>query len=75
MADEQLEIRILGVDPGEEIARARTIRLRTRRGEIPLILHSFETQARAVLCVSGAIGGFDGPARLVRVSAPLRARD
>jgi hypothetical protein len=64
MADEPLEIRILGVDPGEEIARARTIRLHTTRGEIPLILHSIETQARAVLCVSGAIGGFDGPARL-----------
>jgi pimeloyl-ACP methyl ester carboxylesterase len=64
MVDEPLEIRILGVEPGEEIARARTIRLRTTRGEIPLILHSVETQARAVLCVSGAIGGFDGPARL-----------
>ena len=64
MADEQLEMRILGVDPGEEIARARTIRLRTTRGEIPLILHSIETQPRAVLCVAGAIGGFDGPARL-----------
>ena len=64
MADDQLAIRILGVDPGDEIARTRMLQLRTTRGEIPIILHSNETQARAVLCVSGAIGGFDGPARL-----------
>ncbi len=64
MAEEELGIRILRVDPGQEIVHARTIQLRTTRGEIPLIMHSHQTQSRAVLCVSGARGGFDGPALL-----------
>jgi pimeloyl-ACP methyl ester carboxylesterase len=64
MADEQVDMRILGVEPGEEIAGARRLELRTTRGAIPVIVHAVETTPRAVLCVSGAIGGFDGPARL-----------
>lgn len=64
MADGELEIRILGVEPGEEIAGARRLDLNTTRGTIPVILHSAETAPRAALCVSGAIGGFDGPAKL-----------
>ncbi len=64
MADDELELRLLGVDSGEEIAGARTIELRTTRGPIPIILHGAEPAPRAALCISGAIGGFDGPARL-----------
>jgi dienelactone hydrolase len=64
MADEELELRLLGVDPEEEIAGARKLQLRTTRGSIPIILHGVETASRGVLCVSGAIGGFDGPAGL-----------
>ncbi len=64
MSDDHLEMRILGVDPGDEIAGARKLYLRTTRGNIPLIMHAAENASRAVVCVSGAIGGFDGPAML-----------
>jgi pimeloyl-ACP methyl ester carboxylesterase len=64
MGDEELELSLLGVDPEEEVAGARKLNLRTTRGPIPVILHGSETAARGVLCISGAIGGFDGPARL-----------
>jgi alpha/beta superfamily hydrolase len=64
MAEDDLEMRILGVDPGDEIAGARKLHLRTSRGPIPVILHSAENPSRAILCVCGAIGGFDGPAML-----------
>lgn len=64
MADEELELRLLGVDPEEEIAGARRLTLRTTRGPIPIILHGSDKATRGVLCISGAIGGFDGPARL-----------
>ena len=64
MVDEELDLRILGVDPGDEVAGARKLAIRTTRGAIALILHSRDSHSRAVLCVSGAIGGFDGPAML-----------
>jgi uncharacterized protein len=64
MAEDDLEMRILGVDPGDEIAGARKLHLRTSRGTIPVILHGVENPSRAILCVCGAIGGFDGPAML-----------
>jgi hypothetical protein len=64
MSDDALEMRILGVEPGDEIAGARTVHLRTTRGAIPIIMHAAEGASRVVLCVSGAIGGFDGPAML-----------
>jgi alpha/beta superfamily hydrolase len=64
MSDDALEMRILGVEPGDEIAGARTVHLRTTRGAIPIIMHGAEAASRVVLCVSGAIGGFDGPAML-----------
>lgn len=57
-------MRILGVDPEDQIAGACKVHLRTSRGAIPLILHQAENASRAVLCVCGAIGGFDGPAML-----------
>lgn len=64
MAGEELDLRILGVEPDEEIAGARKLQLRTTRGSIPIILHAAEGAVRAALCISGAIGGFDGPAML-----------
>ncbi|HTJ10227.1 MAG TPA: dienelactone hydrolase family protein [Candidatus Binataceae bacterium] len=84
MSGDDLSLRILDVQPGDEIAGARSLRLRTTRGEIPIIVHAPQVQplevrpvevrpreagtadapARAVLCVSGALGGFDGPAKL-----------
>jgi alpha-beta hydrolase superfamily lysophospholipase len=62
--DEGLTLRITGVEPGDEIAGARKITIATTRGAIPLVLHSAAEKGRAVLCVSGAIGGFDGPSML-----------
>ena len=45
------------------------------RGEIPIIVHAAETAGRAMLCISGAIGGFDGPAKLyVRLGSDLPPR-
>ncbi|MGZ6242744.1 MAG: dienelactone hydrolase family protein [Candidatus Binataceae bacterium] len=89
MSGDDLSLRILDVEPGDEIAGARCLRLRTTRGEIPIIVHAPEVQpvevgaadagaddapARAVLCVSGALGGFDGPGKLyVRLGRELRA--
>jgi len=64
VSDENLELRILGVDPGEEIGGALKLTIRTSRGEIPVILHAPESTTRAVVCISGAIGGFDEPAKL-----------
>ena len=71
MADENFDLRILGVEPGEEIARARKLTIRTTRGPIPVVMHAAGSASRAILCVSGAIGGFDGPCDAL--SAP-RAR-
>ncbi|MGH7913548.1 MAG: alpha/beta hydrolase family protein [Candidatus Binataceae bacterium] len=81
MSDDELDLRIVGVeggvDPGDEIAGTRRLRLGTTRGEIPIILHetevhAAETPGRAVLCISGALGGFDGPGKLyVRLGQEL----
>ena len=62
--EEGLTLRIIGVEPGDEIAGARKVTINTTRGAIPLVLHSAPEKGRAVLCVSGAIGGFDGPSML-----------
>ncbi|WP_333648731.1 alpha/beta hydrolase [Candidatus Binatus sp.] len=62
--DEGLTLRITGVEPGDEIAGARKVTIATTRGAIPLMIHSAPEKGHAVLCVSGAIGGFDGPAML-----------
>ena len=64
MADDDLQMRILGVEPGDEVAGARKLVLRTSRGQIQLVMHATEHASRAILCVCGAIGGFDGPAML-----------
>src|SRR5271170_6905555 len=62
--DEGVTLRITGVEPGDEIAGARKVTINTTRGAIPLVLHSAPEKGRAVLCVSGAMGGYDGPSML-----------
>ncbi len=62
--DDEISLRILGVSPGDEIAGARRLEIRTTRGDIPLVLHGAEAPGRVALCICGAIGGFDGPAML-----------
>src|SRR5512146_2118183 len=76
--DDELSLRIIGIEPGiepgDQRAGERHLKLRTTRGESPLIVHApevhsaeaqaSETPGRVVLCISGAIGGFDGPAKL-----------
>ena len=78
MSGDDLNLRIVGIEPDiepdDERAGERHLRLRTTRGEIPLIVHApevhaleasaAEAPARAVLCISGALGGFDGPGML-----------
>jgi alpha-beta hydrolase superfamily lysophospholipase len=64
MSDEGINLRITGVEPGVEVAGARWITIQTTRGPIPMILHAAAEPGRAALCVSGAIGGYDGPATL-----------
>ncbi len=61
---EELTLRITSVEPGDEIAGARTVTLVTTRGPIPVVMHTAPEKGRAVLCVSGAMGGFDGPSML-----------
>ncbi|MHB8380836.1 MAG: dienelactone hydrolase family protein [Candidatus Binataceae bacterium] len=63
MSDD-INLRITGVEPGDEIAGARRLVIRTTRGDIPMLLHGAAQPDRAVLCVSGAMGGLDGPAHL-----------
>jgi pimeloyl-ACP methyl ester carboxylesterase len=63
-ADEELTLRITGIESGDEVAGERRVTIATTRGAIPLILHSAPDKGRAVLCVSGAIGGFNGPSKL-----------
>ena len=62
--DEGLTLRITSVEPGDEIAGARKVMIVTTRGPIPVVLHAAPEKGRAALCVSGAIGGYDGPAML-----------
>jgi pimeloyl-ACP methyl ester carboxylesterase len=62
--DEGLSLRITSVEPGDEIAGARKVTIVTTRGPIPVVLHAAPEKGRAALCVSGAIGGYDGPAML-----------
>lgn len=72
MSDDDLNLRIIGIDQDDEIAGARRLKLRTTRGEIPIIVHAAEAPGPTVLCISGAIGGFDGPGMLyVRLGQEL----
>jgi pimeloyl-ACP methyl ester carboxylesterase len=84
--DEELSLRIVGIEPGgepadAELAGGRSLRLLTTRGEIPLIVHEAQgahealATGRAVVCISGALGGFDGPAKLyVRLGQEMPGR-
>ncbi|MBE3604444.1 dienelactone hydrolase family protein [bacterium] len=73
--DDNLDLRILGVDAGDEIAGARRISLKTTRGAISIVLHASESATRAAVCVSGALGGLDGPALLyARMGAEMPRR-
>jgi len=64
MSDARLNIRITGYEPDEPIAGVQRIAVQTTRGTFPLLLHSAKDKLIGVVCVSGAIGGFDGPAKL-----------
>jgi alpha/beta superfamily hydrolase len=61
---DQIGLKILGISPGEEIAGAHYLTIDTTRGPIPTIFHPAAQPDRAALCVSGAIGGVDGPSKL-----------
>lgn len=61
---EELNLRIVGVEPGELIAGARRVMINTTRGVIPTVLHAAPQPGRVALCLSGAIGGLDGPSAL-----------
>jgi uncharacterized protein len=90
MSDDELSLRIVGIEPGAEppsgeLAGGQSLKLLTTRGEIPIIVHAaqgaHEAQGveapggRAVVCISGALGGFDGPAKLyVRLGQELPER-
>ena len=75
MSEDELSLRIIGVDQGDQVGGARQLKLRTTRGEIPIIVHAAKTPRRAVLCISGALGGFEGPAKLyVRLGSDLPPR-
>ena len=83
MSDDELSLRIVGIEPGVEpvggeLAGGRSLRLLTTRGDIPIIIHEAQgadAPGRAVVGISGALGGFDGPARLyVRLGQELPAR-
>jgi alpha/beta superfamily hydrolase len=71
---DQIQLKILGIEPGEEIGGGQHLTINTTRGLIPMIFHPTAEPGRAALCVSGAIGGFDGPSKLyVRLGQELPA--
>ena len=59
-----LNLKIVGLERGPEVAGARWLTIHTTRGPLPVILHPASEPGRAAICVSGALGGFDGPAWL-----------
>ena len=72
---DQIALKILGIEPGEEIAGGQHLTIKTTRGPIPMIFHPAAEPGRAALCVSGAMGGVDGPSKLyVRMGEELPAR-
>src|SRR5579885_137409 len=65
MRGDNISLRIVRVESIGEVADgARKLIIQTTRGPIPMILHAAGDPDRAALCVSGAIGGLDGPSRL-----------
>jgi alpha/beta superfamily hydrolase len=72
---DHIDLKILGVEAEDEVAGARRAIIRTTRGPIPMIFHGAAEPSRAALCVSGAIGGLDGPSKLyARLGQELPAR-
>jgi fermentation-respiration switch protein FrsA (DUF1100 family) len=61
---DQIGLKILGVESAAEIDGAQHLTINTTRGPIPMIFHPTAEPNRAALCVSGAIGGVDGPSKL-----------
>jgi len=61
---DQIGLKILGVESDAEIDGAQHLTINTTRGPIPMIFHPAAAPNRAALCVSGAIGGVDGPSKL-----------
>jgi hypothetical protein len=61
---DQIGLKILGVESAAEIDGAQHLTINTTRGPIPMIFHPAAEPNRAALCVSGAIGGVDGPSKL-----------
>jgi uncharacterized protein len=61
-AADDLELTIRGVAVAQAEAGILRVRLDTSRGEIEALFHPAEGEGAAVLCVGGALGGFDGPA-------------
>ena len=71
---DQIQLKILGIEPGEEIPGGQHLTINTTRGPIPMIFHPAAEPRRAALCVSGAMGGVDGPSKLyVRMAEELPA--
>jgi len=64
MSDDPLAMRITSYRIEDTSEGMRRAMLQTSRGTIPLLLHEGKDKGRAVACISGALGGFDGPARL-----------
>ena len=64
MSDEPLAMRITSYKVEDSANGMRRAALETSRGVIPVLLHEALEKDRAVACVSGALGGFDGPAHL-----------
>ena len=72
---EEINLRITGVEPAYEIAGVRKLALQTTRGTIPVVFHPAPDARRAALCVSGAIGGYDGPSLLYARLGPELVRE
>ena len=60
-ADLELRVLRVGAAPTETEGVLRVL-LETTRGEIEGVLHPVEGGSGAIVCVGGAMGGFDGPA-------------
>lgn len=75
-AQPDLDLRILraGGSPGE-VEGTVNITLQTTRGDIQGILHPVEGGTGAVVCVGGAMGGYDGPANALYKRLPALLAD
>src|SRR5581483_8181616 len=72
---EDLELRIEGVAAHPEDDGSLRVLLQTTRGEIRAVLHPSPAGPGAVICVGGAMGGFEGPAGDLYPRLARRLRD